>query len=298
MTAQNSKDITIPGVVKLDKGQGGLPRVLVTSPLADAEIYLNGAHVTRYQPRGAQPVLFMSAGSQFTAGKPIRGGVPVIFPWFGPREGHPESPAHGLVRTMEWQPASARQLPDGAVEVTLTVTSNDGTRAQWPHDFSLRFIVTVGKQLDMVLEVQNSGKEPFRFEEALHTYFAVKDVRNVSVTGLAGAEYFDKVDGFKRKRQGDEPIRITGETDRVYINTSTTCVIDDPGLSRKIIVEKERSDSTVVWNPWIAKSKALPDFGDDEWPDMICVETCNAVENAVNLRAGAAHRMRQTVRLD
>jgi len=297
MAEQKHPDINIPNVAKLDEGKGGLPRIVITAPAADAEIYLNGAHVSRYEPKGAKPVLFMSAESQFTPGKPIRGGVPVIFPWFGPREGHPESPAHGLVRTMAWQPISARQTSDGAVEVVLSVSSNEATRAQWPHDFALHFIVTVGKQLDMVLEVQNTGKEAFRFEEALHTYFSVKDVRNVSVTGLAGAEYFDKVDGFKRKRQGAEPIRITGETDRLYVNTATTCVIDDPGLSRKIIVEKERSDSTVVWNPWIAKSKALPDFGDDEWPGMICVETCNAVENAVNLRAGAAHRMRQTVRL-
>jgi glucose-6-phosphate 1-epimerase len=148
-----------------------------------------------------------------------------------------------------------------------------------------------------MLEVENPGEEPFQFEEALHTYLAVSDVRQVSVSGLGGASFLDKVDGQQRKLQDAAPIRITGETDRVYLGTTTACVLDDPGFARRITVEKSASSTTVVWNPWIAKAKAMADFGDDEWPGMICIETANAAENAVTLPAGATHSMRALVRL-
>jgi glucose-6-phosphate 1-epimerase len=148
----------------------------------------------------------------------------------------------------------------------------------------------------MDLEVR--AKTPFTFEEALHTYFAVADVRQVSVEGLANTDYLDKVENFKRKTQSPEPIRIVGETDRVYLNTTSTCVVRDPGLGRTITIEKEGSGTTVVWNPWIAKAKAMPDFGDDEWPHMICVETANVGDGAVRLEAGRSHQMKVRIRVE
>ena len=143
----------------------------------------------------------------------------------------------------------------------------------------------------MALEVTNPGPDAFTFEEALHTYFAVRDVRNVTVTGLERTDYLDKVTGFDRKTQGSDPIRFTGETDRVYLNTTADCVIDDPGARRRIAIRKTGSDATVVWNPWIAKARAMPDFGDDEWPEMVCVETCNVNVHARTLAPGASHTM-------
>jgi len=287
----------IPEVVTFDQGEGGLDRVLITSSLADAEIYLNGAHVTHFRPAGAMPVLFMSAASLFQSGKAIRGGVPIIFPWFGPREGHPESPAHGFARTHAWDVAEVTKQPDGTVLLVFTFDSTDATRAIWPNDFSLRFSVSLGKTLVMTLEVQNTGKSPMKFEEALHTYLTVADVRQVSVAGLAHTTYIDKVDKFARKVQDDQSIKITGETDRVYLDTDSACTVTDPMLSRKLIVEKEGSDATVVWNPWIAKAKAMADFGDEEWPGMICVETCNCADHAITLAAGGMHRMKAVIRI-
>jgi glucose-6-phosphate 1-epimerase len=161
-------------------------------------------------------------------------------------------------------------------------------------DAGLRMLFTVGRSLEMELEVRAGGK-PLTFEEALHTYFLVGDIRKASVSGLENTEYLDKVDGFKRKTQAAEPVRIAGETDRVYIGTSSTCTIQDPVLKRSITVEKEGSLSTVVWNPWINKSKAMQDFGDEEWPGMLCVETANVGDAAVTLEAGQTHRMKATI---
>jgi len=277
----------IPGVVQVDAGSGGLPRVQVTSDLATAEMYLHGAHLTQFQPRGAKPVLFMSQKSWFEPNKPIRGGVPVCFPYFGPKAGSPELPAHGFARIRDWELESCVRQPDGTVRVGFTLESDEST---------LRLTFGVGRALEMDLEVR--AKAAVTFEEALHTYFVVGDVRRVGVEGLENVDYLDKTDSFRRKTQPPEPIRITGETDRIYLNTRGACVLRDPLLERTIRVEKEGSDTTVVWNPWIAKAKAMPDFGDDEWPQMICVETANVGDSPVRLQAGQTHRMKVRIAVE
>jgi glucose-6-phosphate 1-epimerase len=149
----------------------------------------------------------------------------------------------------------------------------------------------------MEVRGQGSAPAPFTFEQALHTYFAVGDVRQASLDGLQNTEYIDKVDSFRRKLQPAEAIRITGETDRVYLKTRSTCVVRDPVLQRTITVDKENSASTVVWNPWIDKARAMPDFGDDEWPRMLCVETANVGDGAVRLEGGQIHRMRAHIKV-
>ncbi len=281
----------IPHRIAFEESAAGLVKIAIATPAAQAHVFLHGAHVAHYQPEGSAPVLFMSASTALSAGKPIRGGVPVIFPWFGPRSGGSSSPPHGFARTSQWELGSTRSIDDLTVEVSLRFASNAETRAGWAHDFVLRHRITIGARLEMELAVENRSAEVLQFEEALHTYFAVSDVREASVRGLAGTEYIDKVDGAKLKLQGAEPIRFTGETDRVYLDSTAECTIDDPGLQRRITITKSGSNTTVVWNPWIAKAAALADFGDEEWPKMLCVETANANRNALTIEAGATHLM-------
>lgn len=266
----------------------GLRVVELTSPSARAQVFMHGAHVSAFDPVGGRSVLFMSQASLFEDAKPIRGGLPVIFPWFGPRQGS-AGPAHGIARLTSWTIDDSE--PASASAVTLRLVSNDATRAIWPHEFELRYRVQVTDRLALSLTVRNTGPTPFRFEEALHTYFAVGDVRQASVEGLGGVRYIDKVDAAAIKTQSSDPIRITSETDRVYFNTAATCLIRDPAWSRSITVAKTHSQSTIVWNPWIAKAKAMPDFGDDEWPGMLCVESGNVATNAIDLAPGASHSM-------
>ncbi len=237
----------------------------------------------------------MSAKSHYLSDKPIRGGVPVIFPWFGPRQDHPQSPAHGFARTLPWSVESLTQTNTSEVLVTLALHSTDTTRALWPHDFILHYHIRVGDSLDLSLEVHNTGQAPFHFEEALHTYLAVGEVRTASIQGLSNTTYLDKPDNMQRKTQDANPIRITAETDRVYLNTAATCIVDDPALRRRLTIEKQGSNATVVWNPWIAKAQAMPDFAADEWPSMLCIETCNVADNALTLAPGARHKMRAII---
>jgi len=278
-------------VVKVDQGCGGLPRIVVNGAKGSAEIYLFGAHVTQFQPRGAAPVLFMSRNSLFDGRTPIRGGIPLVFPWFGPRMDMPRLPPHGVARTKRWEIESCDSRADGSVRVVLGTSSDDQTKQLWPHAFELRFIVVMADFLDMTLEVRNVSKEAVEFEEALHTYLAVGAVENISIEGLAGSEFLDRVDGVRRKKQPDEPIRITGETDRLYYTSAGSVTVRDPGLRRSIVVEKARSDATVVWNPWLKKATAMADLGADQWQSMVCVETANARDCRIKLAGGLIHRM-------
>ena len=285
----------IPGIARIVAGNGGLTKVQITSPTANGEIYLHGAHVTAWKPSGAEEVLFVSSESLWNDSRPIRGGVPVCFPWFGNKADDPTAPLHGFARTTAWKLDSIAQAGD-AVKVSMSIESTDATKKQWPADFRLVHHVTFGSELIMELEVVNTGPTPLRFEEALHTYYRVGNIETVLVKGLLGVEYLDKTDE-KRQKTQTGPLTIVSETDRVYLNTDATVDIEDPALSRSITIAKKNSMSTVVWNPWINKAKAMADFGDDEWLQMICVETCNAGDAAIELNPGQQHRMQSLVRV-
>ena len=279
---------SLPNSVHIVAGNGGLPCVQVRHPVAEADLYLQGAHLTHFQPAGSQPVLFLSGKSLFAEGKPIRGGVPLIFPWFGARQDDPRSPMHGFARNLPWELVEATASAEG-VTLRLRLESGPQTLAVWAHPFVAEFEVVVGRKLGLAFSVSNPGTEAFQFEEALHTYFQVADVRTVRVTGLENTVFLDKTDGFARKQEGTEPIAITAETDRIYLETESACVIADAG--RKIRIGKSGSRSTVLWNPWVAKSAAMADFGDDEWPSMLCIETANTQPAPVTLTPCATHRM-------
>ena len=287
--AEIQKRFNLSTLVEFSAGQGGLSRALITTPDAVVEIYLHGAHVTRFEPTGQKPVLWMSAKSLFQADKPIRGGVPICFPWFGPRAEGASSPVHGFARILEWSVESVQRTADGAA-ITLGLDANEQTKKWWPHEFSARYEIRVGRQLHLNLRVTNRGQEAFSFEEALHSYFTVGDARRIRITGLEGTTYIDKVDALKRKVQTGD-VTLEAETDRVYVNTRAACAIEDPVVGRRVAINKAGSDATVVWNPWIAKSKAMADFGDDEWAGMVCVETVNAGENQITLQAGQTREM-------
>ncbi len=291
----------LPEGVELEKGRGGLERLAIATPAAEAHVYLHGAHVTHFQPRGARPLLFVSRRSHFEAGapgKPIRGGVPLCFPWFGPKAGAPGAPIHGFARLLTWRLDTVTRDAAGRVQATLRLDAGDLSRRFFPHDFAATFVVTVDSRLQMDLAVRNTGPEPMRIEEALHSYFAVGDVRRALIGGLEGAPYLDKTEAFARKPAAGTPITVTRETDRVYPGVRGTATITDPVWGRRIVVEKAGSATTVVWNPWIEKAKAMEDFGDEEWQEMVCVETANAIDDAITIAPGDAHTTSATIHVE
>lgn len=288
---QLNKQFGIDGVVSFIPGQGGLTKMVVKTPAAEGEIYLHGAHVAGYRPAGGRGAIWMSKQSWFEPSKPIRGGVPICWPWFGAHPSRSDLPGHGFARLREWTVKSVQRQGD-AVSVELSLSADEKTKAIWPGEFELNFTVTIGPSLIMQLKTTNTGREAFSYAEALHTYLAVSDVRNVQVRGLEGAEYIDTVGGQSRlTRQADAPLTFSAETDSTYAGNESTCTLEDPAWGRRIAIAKSGSRTTQVWNPWIAKAARMPDFGDNEWPEMLCIETCNAKEDSLTLRPGESHTM-------
>jgi glucose-6-phosphate 1-epimerase len=283
--------VRYPDGARLEKGPGGLERLALDATEGEALIYLHGGHVAAFRPKGAKPVLWMSAASRFEAGSPIRGGVPICFPWFGRKAGSPDAPPHGFARILPWTIGSVALGPDGRLRAVLELSADAALRGGFARELSLSLAVTVGRSLEMELTARNVHSADVTFEEALHAYFAVSDARQIRIRGLEGAPYLDAAAAMARKPGETGPIAIVAETDRVYGATSASVTIEDPAWRRRIVVAKSGSRTTVVWNPWVAKAKAMPDFGDEEWTGMLCVETANAKDDAVTLAPGASRVM-------
>jgi glucose-6-phosphate 1-epimerase len=285
----------IPGIARVVEGNGRLAKVAIATRDAAGEMYLHGAHVTSWHPRGAEEVLFVSSESRWEDGRAIRGGVPICFPWFAAKADDPSAPAHGFVRTTAWQLESIVQAGN-AVTVSMFTESNEHTKKRWPADFHLAYRATFGPALNLELVVINTGATSLRFEEALHSYFRVGHIEKAQLLGLNSIPCLDKTDSNRKKTQ-QGPIVIVSETDRVYLNTKAAIELVDHSLDRRIAVAKENSFTTVIWNPWVEKAKALSDFGDAEWTQMVCIETSNVSDYAVELAPGQQHKMRTTIRL-
>jgi len=287
--------------LRFQAGKNDFPGVQIANELATAEIYLHGAHITAFQPRGSEPVLWMSPLAQFQCDKAIRGGVPIIWPWFGPHVIDKHKPQHGFARTTEWRVNATKALPDGSTQLQLQLNDTPATRILWPHAFELSLTITVGTELKIELTSRNTGEQVFVAGGALHSYFAVGDVRKIHIDGLLRRHYIDQLDGNRIKQQNDA-VYIREEVDRIYFDTEDTCTegicaIFDALLLRQIYIKRTGSHSTVVWNPWKDKAKAMADFPDDGYQQMVCIETANAVDDVRRLAPGETHTLSQTIGL-
>ncbi|MFP5236555.1 MAG: D-hexose-6-phosphate mutarotase [Acidobacteriota bacterium] len=285
------------GLAEIVAGKGALPLLRINCQAGSAEIYLHGAHITSWRPAGAEEVLFLSRLSEWAPGKPIRGGIPICFPWFGEKADDPSAPKHGFARLRQWRLDSLTPLDDGGVTLVCVLESDDATRALWPHQFCTAYRITLGKTLRLELSVINTGTDPLRFEEALHTYFHVGEVKEISIPGLDLVRYLDKNDAYRQKQQ-DGDLRFDGPVDRVFLNTAGPVEVTDPVLHRRLRTEKLHSETTVVWNPWEQGAAGLSDFGDEEWHSMVCVEGSNVMHEALVLGPGEEHMLRVTLSVE
>lgn len=265
----------------------GFPAVRLTNEYSTALISLYGGHVVEFELPGTEPVLWMSEKSLFQNGSPMRGGVPVCFPWFGAApEGF--SGSHGFVRNQIWEMSAAGIAPEGGTFVTLYFKAEA---------FELFYTVTAGRMLTLSLEVVNSSVQDFHFSGALHTYFNISDAGKITVENLDGISYADTVINEDAIQCG--ALVIDREIDRIFRTCGSTRIVD-PGYNRVIHVDKYGSDSTVVWNPWVEKSKRMPDFGDEEYHTMLCVEAAKVprIGDSGTVHSGVPYELRQVIRVE
>jgi D-hexose-6-phosphate mutarotase len=288
------------GALQFRAGPGGLVIADIRNAHASASVCLQGGQLLQWQPRDqAVPVLWLSDSARYAAGKAIRGGIPVCWPWFGAPQNAglaPTAPAHGFARTLPWQVTETAVLGNGESLLRLCLDDGPQTRALWPERFHLELQITVGASLALTLITANSGAAPLVITQALHSYFRVGSIDATTVQGLAAAPYYDAVLGTEVPATG-APITFGAEVDRVY-DSSGDCRIEDPALGRRIHIAKTGSASTVVWNPWQAKAERLGDMAPAQppgpasaggWQQMVCVESGNARHRAVQIAPGANH---------
>lgn len=258
-----------------------------------------GAQVLSYR-RGDTPIIWLSEQAAFQQGRPVRGGVPVCWPWFGDLtrnpddvqamyQGEAEAPFHGLVRSLDWQLAQQRCEGDTGV-LEFTCPQALGELSGWPHRMELKLQVRLDDRLHISLTSRNLGDQPVAISQALHTYFAIGDIHQVTVQGLDGRRYIETLEDWQQREQQGDP-QISGETDRIYLDLPPALNLLDPARNRRITLQTSGSRSAILWNPWIDKAQRLSQFADDAWQRMLCIETANVMDDRVLLEVGTSHTL-------
>ncbi len=266
----------------------------LTAGVDVATVALQGAQVLGWTQAGRE-LLWLSPVARLGTGRAVRGGIPVCWPWFGPHPADASKPAHGFVRTRDWDVVAVEaEASSGAVTIGLSTRTRAEDHALWPHDAEARLTVTLSDRLTLALETRNTGTSPFVLTQALHSYFRVADITAARIEGLDGQTYLDKLDGDARKRQTGA-IAIDREVDRIYLGDTGQITLHEGRHS--LAIESQGSASAVVWNPWIEKTQRLGDMGaPDAYRQMLCIETTNAGDDVIQLAPGACHRLTVTYR--
>jgi len=263
----------------------GFKYIEVRNNQAEAKIALQGAHLFHYKEKDTAPLLWLSEAAYFEECKAIRGGIPICFPWFGKNKNDPSLPQHGFARTEVWSVVVEEEVDDSTTHIQLQLKPNRDTLEQWTYLFNVTLNITIGHELTMVFSVTNTDTKPFEISTALHTYFSISDIDNISIKGLENRAYYDALEGETFIQDGD--IIIQEEVDRVYSHPSKTVTLLDRNV--KINLQQEGSNSLVVWNPWIGKSKQMADMTEDGYRTMMCLETSNAGEDSRVLKPNESH---------
>jgi glucose-6-phosphate 1-epimerase len=294
--------------------QKELVAIGVTNSAASAEVFLQGAQISRFKRKNQAPILFLSRQCSYKQGQPLRGGIPICWPWFGQFEKNSEiitsqyqkstidaMPAHGIIRAMTWQLDSIETPKHDLTVVEFSLHLNGQRvdevkhseyKALWPFLTQLRYRIEIGEKLTATFTVINQDNQNFSYSAALHSYFSVDHINNVIISGFAKTKYVDALDQWKEKKQVDD-IAFNKEVDRIYKCSPEAITLSD--RNRIIAIESTGSESTVIWNPWIEKSQQLSQFADDEYQSMVCIETANALDDIISLGPGDAHSLTLTI---
>ena len=264
--------------------------IRIQHPKASALIALQGAQLLEYTPIGRKPVIWLSDQAEFKQGQSVRGGIPICWPWFGDARKNPDSvqkhlpsgplPAHGWVRDKPWL-LETIDSNDERVALKLKFPTSIWP-APFPHGVELTLHIEIGDELRLNLITRNGSNETLSFSQALHSYFAISDVENIQIENLEGVTFIDTLDNWQEKVE-ESPVRIAGETDRIYLDTPEVISIQDDPWQRTTQIESDTSKSAVVWNPWIEKGKRLSQFDAESYRKMLCVETADAAKHCVQL---------------
>lgn len=274
-----------------NKTTTGFEYIEIQNKSATAKVALQGGHLFHYQQLDKAPLLWLSEKSLFEAGKAIRGGIPLCWPWFGRHPTDASLPQHGFARTSAFEFIDSNEPDENTTELVLRLESSDKTLTLWPYQFEILLHITIDTELNVELTTINCDTQAFVISSALHSYFAVSSIDDVSVQGLEQKDYWNALTGETKTEKGI--IRIKEEIDRIYQKIVDPILLLD--RDRTIQISSEGSASAVVWNPWIEKSKKMAYMQDEAYKNMLCIETANALNDSRKLIPGEEHTLKVTL---
>jgi len=278
------------GAVTIKKHVNGLQYLDVNTLHCTARIFLQGAHIDAFQPKGEKPLLWTSAANDYQAGCGIRGGVPICWPWFG---AHATAgfPQHGFARTSLWDLDSVNEYDD-ALEITLSLSISDDNKPYWPHHTGVAVCFRLSDTLSISLININHGDSDVSLTQALHSYFPIGDIHQLQASGFKGAKYVEFAQG--PYPQSQDHVLFNAETDRVYTDLGSVQQLHT--TDGVIEICRENSASAVLWNPWIDKSQRLSRFNDHDYLSMVCLEAANVAEDKITLAPNTRHTLTTHIR--
>ncbi|SDT09526.1 D-hexose-6-phosphate mutarotase [Pseudomonas oryzae] len=268
---------------------------------ADAELLVaeQGAQILSYQRRGEPPLIWLSEQARGIRGQSVRGGIPVCWPWFGDLARNPAvvlaqyrggaAPFHGLVRNLAWE-CQVQEESGDEVRLLFTCPQPPEGLPDWPQAVDIELEIRLGERLQLELRSHNRGQRPVWISQALHSYFAVSDIRDVEVRGVEDCRYIETLEGWCERKQ-DGALHFCAETDRIYLDLPARLALHDRGWQRRLLIESRSSRTAVLWNPWIDKAQRLTQFAEDAWQRMLCIETANVWDDCLELAPGARHSL-------
>ena len=269
--------------------ENGFKYIEVTNDSASAKIAIQGAHLFHYSRIDAEPILWLSESSYLEDGKHIRGGIPICWPSFGMN--NPELPQHGFARNRMWDLVNIIEDDSSATQVIMELRDTKKSRREWDHKFRLEVKFTISKRLTVELTTFNLDSKSFKFTQALHTYFNISDISDISIKGLQNKPFLDAITSENHVQDGD--VVFESEVDNVYQEVDKDIVLKDK--IREINIQNEGSSSCVVWNPWIDKGKRMSGMSDDAYKEFVCIETANAFDDYKILQPGESHTIKATI---
>jgi len=295
-----NKEFSLDGILEITEEHSGFPFIKIKNQYASAVISLYGGQVLSYDQGEAEELLFLSDKAFYETGKAIKGGVPICWPWFGADPEGKGRPAHGFARNSLWQLDSTEQMVDGSTKVVISLLPVEDSKKLFPYKFKLTLTVVVGKKLELDLATENLDEKSFDITQALHTYFVVKNINEVSVSGLDGCAYLDKAKsnmGEENKTQNGD-VSFSGEVDRIYLDVPNDLYVRQKDTEKLTAIQSVNNKTAVVWNPWRELCEQSADLNSDDYTRFVCVETANAAENVIKVKPGDAFSLRVIYSVD
>jgi glucose-6-phosphate 1-epimerase len=277
-------------------GNAGMTKVDITFNEATLELYLQGAHITRYQPGTGVDVLWMSDSAIYHPAKALRGGIPLCWPWFGANTENPDRPQHGYARTSEFGVVSTL-ANEQATSIVVSLDPAQAPFTDWHNKVGLEFEIRLSDALWMEMRSHNLSDSPLMLSNALHSYFSISKRSQVSIPAVTRLTYLDKLQNYLAQQQSSA-ISINGEVDRVYQAPPEAIELLDSGKGINTSIRSWGNNNLVIWNPGQQNAQSLADFDDDGYERMICIEPANALEQSITLQPGECHRLGQLIKID